>query len=434
MGRGATSLPGSVALMIDPDVIGHVSCGMDCVVVAGTNGKTTTNRVMHGIAEDAFGGSVTNASGANMLSGIASVLVGNSTLSGSPRCMHATLEVDEASMPRVCAGVNPRVIVVTNVFRDQLDRYGELVAAVRDIERGIAAAPDARLVLNADDPNTSAIADGHANPVTYYGLSCGLYAAPVAARSAEVSRCPDCGHAYAYDRVSYGPIGRFRCPVCGRKAPDADVAVTSITDRGESSCTLGISAGGRTLHARASVPAGYDVYNCLAAVTAMSCDGVDLADAMPALSRFEHAFGRGEELVIGGSTVSLTLAKNPTGADQALSVLTGSGGRRGLAVLLGDADCDGNDVSWIYDTAYEDAVPHVAMPVIAAGARRYDMALRLRYAGADVEIAQDYDALTRMIAGASCGFDVVANYSEMMAYRHYLSAHGYVREFWEGTC
>ncbi len=458
-GRGATSLPGKLALRVDPNYLATLARGVRTIVFTGTNGKTTSTHIAAQALENTGKPAFYNRSGANLVQGITTEFALRSSLTGKARCAYAAIECDEGALARVCAALDPDVLVVTNVFRDQLDRYGEVMHTRDNIAAGVRNSPHATLVLNADDSIVASLADevaggagadaaggadetGAANGadaasrIVWYGVNCELYPERVADLS-DASRCIRCGAEYEYTRVAYAHLGAWSCPACGFARPEPSVAVEGIVSRGVDACTVELAVDGRTAQVPLDVACGYDVYNCCCVVAGLLSFGFARADAFAAVGKFKHGFGRGELLQIGSSRTKLMLVKNPAGCNQVMNLLLNGADDEAfpaLVVLLNDQDCDGTDVSWIYDAAFEALAPRVDM-VVCGGTRAEDMALRLKYAGvaaAGISIEKDNAALLDAIAALARPTVVVANYSAMLAFRGAAQRKLGLAGFWEG--
>ena len=432
--HGGTSLPGKLALKIDPTCLAHFSQGVKTIVITGTNGKTTSTHIVAQALENAGKRAFYNRSGANLIQGITTEFALRSTLSGKPTCEYAAIECDEGAMKRVCAALDPDVIVVTNVFRDQLDRYGEVMHTRENILNGLKDAPHATLVLNADDSIVVSLSREVPNEVVYYGVSCEIYPKRVEDLS-DATRCIVCGAPYVYSYRTYGHLGGFSCPECGFSRPDPQVAVDAIEDRASMSCTLAMRVNGEPHRVPVDVPASYDVYNCVATVAGLLQFGLSSDEAFAAVGKFKHGFGRSETFQVGGSTVRLMLMKNPAGCNQIINLLLNEPDENmGIACILNDQECDGTDVSWIYDAAFE-ALAERLDGAFCAGSRAEDMAVRLKYAGfkqENLRITHDYDELLAWIGAEDHAVTVVANYSAMLEFRAAAARKLGLAGFWEG--
>ncbi len=432
-GRGGTSLPGKLALKIFPDYLSVLAGGVKTLVLTGTNGKTTSTHMVAQALENAGVHAFYNRSGANLIQGITTEFALNCTLGGRPRAEFAVIECDEGALRRVCAALDPDVLLVTNVFRDQLDRYGEVMHTRENILAGVKNSPNALLVLNADCSITASLAREVANDVQFYGVDCEIYPARVPDLS-DATHCLVCGQAYEYSHRTYAHLGGFACPGCGYSRTAPAVAVREILERRSNSCRLQLCVDGALHEVDADVPASYDIYNAVAAVAALRAFGFSNEQAFEAIGHFKHGFGRAEVFNVEGASVRLMLMKNPAGCNQIINLLLNEPVEdMGLVCILNDNDCDGTDVSWIYDAAWE-AVCERRGTAICSGVRAEDMALRLKLAGmpdAGIRIIADYDQLIDTLA-AGGHTTVVANYSAMMDFRARLAARLGLAGFWEG--
>ncbi|MDE3192493.1 MAG: DUF1727 domain-containing protein [Chloroflexota bacterium] len=436
LGRGGTALPGLVTLAVDPDLIGHLSARLahGAVLVSGTNGKTTTSRMLAEIARSAGRTPVHNRTGSNLERGIAAALLADADAAGRPRGDVGIFEVDEASIPRVVARLEPRVVLVTNLFRDQLDRYFEVDQLARRIADAFARLPAATtLVLNADDPLVARLGERHAGPVLFFGIDDASVGGKVPQSISDATHCPRCGARLAYTRVVLAHVGDWRCPACGLARPARDVAAARVVlapDR----TRLELTGAG----ALVEVPLGglYNAYNALAAVAVARALAIDDATVGRALAAFRPPFGRLEVVEADGRRLRIVLVKNPAGFNAAIGALLERGGRHRILAALNDRDADGRDVSWIWDADFEALAPAVERAVVT-GLRARDLALRLKYAGvraADLEVVDGWrEALRHAIDMAAPGGEVtvLTTYTAMLALRGALSDMGYVGRFWE---
>ncbi len=436
-GRGATTLPGLVALSVDERVASDLAARLPqgVVLLTGTNGKTTTSRMLADIVRLAGWRPVHNRAGSNLARGIASALVADARWIGEPRADGAIFEVDEASIVAVSRLVRPRVLVVTNLFRDQLDRYGELDTVARRMRDAAGALPaDATLVLNADDPIVSRLGEGFAGRVLRFGIDDERVVGALAQNVSDLTHCPRCRARLEYRRVVLGHVGDYRCPRCGFARPQPEVAASRVEARADGT-RLALGAGEGAI---VEVPlAGiYNAYNALAAIAAADALGVPIETAARALSAFRPAFGRLESLTADGRRLRLVLVKNPAGFNAAASTLVVSQGPVRLLAALNDLDADGRDVSWIWDADFEALAPRVEWAVVT-GLRARDLALRLKYAGVLPERMSVVDgaqpAMRAALERGNPGEEIVvlATYTATLALRHALAQMGYAKEFWD---
>ena len=439
LGRGGTALPGLIALTVDPGAIARMTAGLSrgSVLVSGTNGKTTTSRMLSDIVRAAGWSAIHNRSGSNLERGIATALLVESAWDGGARADVGIFEVDEASVPRVLARIEPRVVLVTNLFRDQLDRYFEVDQLARRIAAALDRLPaDTMVVLNADDPLVARLAPERER-VLYYGIDDPGAGGRVPQTISDATHCPRCHHRLAYARVILAHVGEWQCPNCGLARPARDIAATRV----EATPT------GTRLHLRVAVPSAidpvevplpglYNAYNALAAIAVARALDISLATAGRALAVFKPAFGRLEVVEADGRRIRLVLVKNPAGFNAAIGALLERGGTHRVLAALNDRDADGRDVSWIWDADFESLVPAVEHAVIT-GIRARDLALRFKYAGLPRErmaVVGGWSAAIRAaIDGTPVGGEVVilTTYTALLALRESLAQMGYVGRFWE---
>jgi UDP-N-acetylmuramyl tripeptide synthase len=439
-GRGATALPGLVTLQLDPDFITAVtrSLAHGVVLVSGTNGKTTTTRMVADIAGGAGWSPIHNRSGSNLERGIAGALLADSTWRGEPRGDFGLFEVDEASLPRVLGRVTPRVVVVTNLFRDQLDRYYEIDALARRIGDAVARVdPKTILVLNADDPIVATLGTRHRGTVLYFGVDDPSVGGAVPQAISDATRCPRCRSPLRYERVILAHVGAWSCPNCGLARPTREVSATSIRlDASGSDVQLRTPAAAAFDPIRVPLPGLYNAYNALAAIAAARALDIALPTASRAIAAFRPAFGRLEQLPVDGRLVRLVLVKNPAGFNAAIGALLEAGRHPRLLAALNDRDADGRDVSWIWDADFESLAPTIEH-VVVSGIRSRDLANRFKYAGVATERIEVFDAwggaIDRAVGGVALGGELVvlATYTAMQALRGELARRGHVAPFWE---
>ena len=424
-------MPGKVLSHLDPDALDRLAqrLPLGSALVSATNGKTTTAAMTAEILSHRVS-LAHNASGANLVSGVAS------TLLSAKDAELGLFEVDEAALPEVARRVRPRAICLGNLFRDQLDRYGEL-EHVAERWRGAvrALAPEAALVVNGDDPQLGDLSREHADSVVF-GLDDPRHACPALQHAADSKWCLACGRPYEYAAAYVGHLGDYRCPACGHRRPPLDIVARDVEMHGLDGVdfTLSTRAGERRVRLR--VPGLYNVYNALAAASLALALGAELEDAVAGLERFAAAFGRFERISLGDRRVLVLLVKNPAGANEAVRTLV-SGGSPKLAVLaLNDEIADGRDVSWIWDVDWEPLFAGLDR-VIATGARAAEMALRCKYAGFEpsaIEIIPDLGrALDWGLDLTPSGGELVVlpTYTAMLGLRKIVSERGFVRPYWE---
>ena len=428
---GGTTVPGKVLSALDPDALDRLAerLPLGSVLVSATNGKTTTSAMAAEILSPRVR-LAHNSSGANLLSGVAS------TLLSSHDAELGLFEVDEAALPEVARRVRPRALCLGNLFRDQLDRYGELEHVAerwRGVVRELPAA--AKLVVNGDDPQVADLSSERDGSLVY-GLDDPRHAAPELQHAADSKWCLRCGRPYEYAAAYVGHLGDYRCPACGHARPALDVIAREIEMRGLDGVDFTIVFGESEVRVSLAVPGLYNVYNALGAASLALALDVPLEETAAGLGRFGAAFGRFERIAVGDRRVLMLLVKNPAGANEAVRTLV-SGAPPKLAVLaLNDAIADGRDVSWIWDVDWEPLLAGLER-VVVTGDRAEEMALRCKYGGfaADaIEVVPDLgQALDRGLALAPAGGELVVlpTYTAMLALRRIVGERGFVRPYWE---
>ncbi|QMS87810.1 Mur ligase family protein [Nostoc edaphicum CCNP1411] len=355
----ASVLPGSIARRIEPRLLQLLSQQVKngVILIAGTNGKTTTALLLCTILERKGFRVTHNSTGANLENGLMTALLESTNLLGTLNTDYAILEVDENIVPRVLAPLQPRIILCLNLFRDQLDRYGEVDTISKRWTKVISTLPTETVVIpNADDPTLSNLGQQLPQRVLFFGLNEPEHYLEAIPHAVDSIYCPKCGHSLDYEGVYLSHLGDFTCPKCG---------FTKSKPTLESSEWSQILVG------------LYNKYNTLAAATAAIELGVDEATIRDTINNFQAAFGRAEDLVIDGKRVRILLSKNPVGTNETIRVVTQSTDKTTLLVL-NDRTPDGTDVSWIWDVDTEKLVERGGTLVVS-GDRVYDMALRLRY-------------------------------------------------------
>jgi lipid II isoglutaminyl synthase (glutamine-hydrolysing) len=394
LGRsGGTTAPGRLMLRLSPGALGRMSRELEAgsVLVSATNGKTTTAAMIAAALGRDGRALVHNRAGSNMSWGVATALLDAGRAPGQL----GLFEVDEAWLPKVARDVHPCLLLLSNLFRDQLDRYGEL-ELLADRWAQLVTELDGRagFVLNADDPLVADLGRERRG-VTYFGLEDDSQALPGLQHAADSKHCRNCGAAYAYEAVYLGHLGRYRCPNCGRERPRPQVAATRVELEGMSGSRVEVRTPQGELTVRLPLPGLYNVYNAIAALATALELGVSAATAGDALERFAGTFGRVETIPIDGRRLSILLVKNPAGANEVMRTLTLEDGELDLWLALNDGIADGRDVSWIWDADFEVLAGRVRRAV-CSGTRAEEMGLRLKYAG----IGEEAIVVDRDLAGS----------------------------------
>lgn len=439
-GWGGSTLPGRISRKIEPAILRHLSasCSMGTVIISGTNGKTTSANMVRHILETKRVRVVHNHAGANLISGVTSAFIENATIFGRSRGEIGILEVDEATVPAAVRELSPRVAVVTNVFRDQLDRYGEVGHTVELVCSGLKEMKEgATVFLNADDPLVASMGERLNARVNFYGIETLPPESYEIEQRPDVKNCPRCDHELRYDVVYYAHLGRYSCANCGFRRPEPEIFVERMGFDGINGTTMFVRGFDEEIEIRLSIPGLYNVYNALSAMCVASSVGVDPSTIAETLRRFSAAFGRMERFAANGRLVLMVLVKNPTGFNEVIRTLMAEPGAKRILMAINDNYADGTDISWLWDVDFERLVSsgHVEN-VHASGLRAEDMALRLKYAGLDpasISVARDIrraflDALEGVVPGDT--LYVLTTYTALLEMRKTVHKMGFAGDFW----
>jgi UDP-N-acetylmuramyl tripeptide synthase len=427
---GGTTLPGKLLWKLDPDAIDLLARRLPqgSVLISATNGKTTTAAMVAEILRPSIR-VAHNRSGANLVSGVASTLL---------RARDAQLglfEVDEAALPEIARRVRPKALLLGNLFRDQLDRYGELEIVAGRWRAAIEQLRDAMLVVNGDDPQVGDLAAVHGN-ATVFGIDDPVHARPALQHAADSKYCLRCGTPYDYAAAYVGHLGDYRCPKCGHHRPKLDVRATSIQLDGLDGSTFQLESPAGAAEIRLALPGLYNVYNAVGAAALTLALGAPMDDVVAGLSRFSAAFGRFERIAIGDRGLLMLLIKNPAGANEAVRTIVDAGAPKVAVVALNDEIADGRDVSWIWDVDFEPLLGGLDR-VVATGSRAAELALRFAYGGLArdrIEVVPDLAAaLDRGLELTPVGAELtlLPTYTAMLALRRIIASRGHVANYWE---
>ncbi len=430
---GGTTLPGDVARAIDPDVLRKLSGDLKqgAIVITGTNGKTTTARLISSLIEGAGQSVVSNRAGANLIFGATAAALERAGADGKLDADWGVFEIDEASLERAVDEIQPRAAIVLNLFRDQLDRYGELESIAKRIEKALARLPeDSRAVLNADDPRVAEIGMNLDRTPLWFGLDDPSVAMRELPHAADARTCPRCGASLVFDAVYVGHDGVYRCPNGDFARPAPELAATHIELNGFDSLAMGVSG------VRIELPLGglYNCYNALAAFAAGNALGLEPGFMADRFRSFRAAFGRQERVDARGRQLNLVLSKNPAGFNETLRTAVDLAGGKCFLIGLNDRKADGTDVSWIWDVDFERLRGHASV-VVPSGNRAYDLAVRLKYGGVEaaqpeLDPARALDALIEATpAGATA--HLLCTYTAMLDLRAELVRRGWAKPYWE---
>ena len=432
---GGTTLPGRLLLRLAPDAISRLGTSLTAgsTVVSATNGKTTTAGMIAAALAAAGRTPVHNRAGSNMTWGVATALLEQSGTEG-------LFEVDEAWLPRVADELEPRLIVLANLFRDQLDRYGELESIADDWAEVVAArAGSTGFVLNADDPLVADLGRDRDLKrrlgVTFFGIEDSSQALPELQHAHDAKHCRRCGTPYEYERAFVGHLGHYSCPNCDADRPQPDVFAREIELEGMSGSRVVVETPEGELRLRLPLPGLYNVYNALAAIAAAQRLGLGLGEVAEGLEAMKAVFGRVETIEVEGKPVSILLIKNPAGANEVLRTLRLEAGEDGLDlwIALNDRIADGRDVSWVWDADFELLAGHVRR-VVCSGTRAPEMAVRLKYAGVDpgsIEVLEGIEgSLDGAIAASKDSLFALPTYTALLELRTLLTSRGLARDYW----
>lgn len=427
---GGTTLPGRLLLRMEPEALRRLGARLGATtIVSATNGKTTTAGMIAAILAGVGREPVHNRAGSNMTWGVATALLEQDGDEG-------LFEVDEGWLARVAGELDPSVIVLGNLFRDQLDRYGEL-ETLAEAWAGVVkqGAGSTRFVLNADDPTIADLGRDTDAGVVYFGIDDASQALPELQHAFDAKHCRRCGHPYVYAHAFVGHLGHYSCPGCGATRPQPDVAATEIELRGMDGSRVELRTPAGRLSLELPLPGLYNVYNALAAVAAAIELGVPPERIPASLSEMRAVFGRVETIAIGDTDLSILLIKNPAGANEVLRTLRLEAGEEGidLWIALNDRIADGRDVSWVWDADFELLEGAVGR-VVCAGTRAPEMALRLKYAGwppEAIEVEPGIEAsLDRALAPGPDRLFALPTYTALLELRKLLASRGHAKEFW----
>lgn len=433
---GGTSLPGKVLMKLDPDAISGLARRLPqgSVAISATNGKTTTAAMVASILERRGARLVHNRAGANMAGGIASTLLGAARGRGGIDGQLGLFEVDEFWLGQLVEQLRPRKLLLGNLFRDQLDRYGELeTIADRWAEIVAAHGRAMELVLNADDPLVADLGR-HQPRVMYFGVEDDTMALPQMQHASDSKHCRRCGHAYEYDAVYLGHLGRYHCPQCGQRRPQPAVVARDITLRGTRGARFRLTTPADEGWVELPLPGLYNVYNALAAAALCRALGVPFAEIVSGLEQVAAAFGRAETIALDGRDLSILLIKNPAGANEVLRTLALEPGEIDLLAVLNDNVADGRDISWVWDADFELLAGRVRR-VTCSGTRAAELALRFKYAGVDPErlvvVPQLEAALDEARRDGEGTLFALPTYTALLSLKDLLAQRGHAPEYWK---
>lgn len=439
---GGTSFPGKVARRIDPDVLQKIAAASAArkVIITGSNGKTTTCRMLAALAQAGGLGVAQNRSGSNLVQGVIAAAVRGTDRRGRMDASLLLLEVDEATVRLVAPELAPDALVITNIFRDQLDRFGELYAMAGGLAAVVESLPpSATVVLNADDPLVASLAPDAAARRLYYGLRAGG-AAGVPEHAADTIRCVRCQRQLSYRAVYLSHLGDYECPECGNGRPRLDVAVTAIQPSPDGGTEIKIETPAGTFPLAVPLAGMHNVYNAAAAIAAATALSLPRPRsqqlAANPMAGLRPAFGRMEQIRAGDRQVVLAFVKNPTAYNATLREVLRQPGRKHVLAAHSNTDIDGEDFAWLWDVDLEQLAPRLASLVVS-GTKAEEVALRFKYAGAEPGMARVLPgraaALDAALEGTPAGESlyILASYTPMRELRGIMQRRGWVPPSWK---
>ncbi|MGH4118432.1 MurT ligase domain-containing protein [Clostridium sp.] len=426
--HGGTNFPGKVALKLDKNILKTIASNYDVILITGTNGKTTTTSMLYSIIKESNKPVITNNTGANMYTGIIACFISNYSFKKATEKKIAVIEVDEANVKFLTEYISPKIITITNLFRDQLDRYGEVYTTLKKILEGIEKSPTSTLVLNGDESLLGEL--NLKNPTLYYGFATKINENKIVDINADAKFCKVCKAPYEYNFITYNHLGDFYCSKCGYKRPELTYSIDKIID---------LNTAGSTVHINnkpyyINQPGTYNIYNALCAYSVAKSLGFEDNTIEQCLKTVASSFGRQETLNIEGKEIKIILVKNPAGYDEAVNTINLDPRKLNLCLLLNDNYADGKDVSWIWDVNFERLTSLDINKIMISGIRLYDMAIRLKVAGFNSDsflLCNDEEALLKEIK--ACDGEIVyilATYTAMINLRKFLHTKGYIDKIW----
>ncbi len=432
--RGGTAMPGRWALKVCPELLGVLARNVKSVAITGTNGKSTTLRMVEQALEEAGMSYFANRSGANLISGIVTEFVMNCSITGKMKKEYAVIECDEWAAKTVFPQMKPVAVIVTNIFRDQLDRFGEVENTVSGIRAGLEGSPDTVLCLNADCALTASLRS-LPNRAVWYGMNNGALNTPDSADLTDFDRCPACGGALSYSYINYGHLGGYVCADCGYKRPSPDFAVTYVAERRVDGTSAVITSDGKNRLINIPIAGLYNVYNAAGAMAAMSVLGISANDSARALEHSKCGFGRMERFELGRSGATMILVKNAAGFNQVIDFMRNVKGHFSLVLVMNNNVSDGTDISWLNDTDFEALSGFAGLErVVISGMCIEETERRLLDAGLErerIERQSDYVELVKWMAEREEQLFIMPTYTGMLEIReHIVKAIG-GKNFWE---
>lgn len=408
MGSGVT-LPGLVARLVDPKILSTMSDMVreQTIVTMGTNGKTTTNSILYHALKAEGKKVIINRTGANMLNGIISAFV----LSTDKKCKldadYACIEVDEIASVRVLPQLKPDCALLTNISRDQLDRFGEVDITYNKIKTAVLSVPKTRLIINCDDVLSYTLIAECKNPAVTFGINEQIFDDISRSEIRESIFCRSCGHKLEYDFFHYGQLGIYHCPNCGLKRPKPDYTASAIEFHDE---VYSFDMDGMHIDSTARSP--YNIYNTLSAYAALCALGAPKTHFKAMIESFDYGNNRESIFFINGARTQLHLAKNPIGFQQKISLVLKDPKPKDVIIQINDTYQDGEDISWLWDVDFQYLADANAVTITTNGTRRHDMGLRLKYDNISCDSTTDMrKTIEELTKNGTKNLYVIVNYS-----------------------
>jgi UDP-N-acetylmuramyl tripeptide synthase len=438
---GGTSLPGIIARRIDPAVLTSVVGASKAkkIVITGSNGKTTTARMTAAIAAASGQRVSQNRTGSNLLQGVTSVAVNFATIFGQLDSDALLFEIDEGTIPLAVPEIKPDVVVITNIFRDQLDRYGELYAVANALNQMLENLPETSTVLlNGNDPQVANFGLNTKAKRIFFGLDTMDVGTPIPEQSADIIRCIHCGSDLEYKVAYMSHLGLYRCPSCGYTLPDLDIAATSVqlANDGEGPSHVTYRTPQGEIKLEIPLPGLHNVYNAAAALGAAMAAGFDMSKVQSGITGLRTAFGRLEKIQAGNKTIYLSFVKNPTSFNLMLRLIAQHAGKKHMLMAMSHTVVDGEDFAWLWDVEFEKLATEI-LDVVCSGNKAEEFAMRLKYADIPAEkltmVPEREAALDAALEKVEPGgtLYIMSGYTPTHELRRVMQKRGWVKHFWE---
>jgi len=432
---GGTALPGLLAEKIFPSLLSELkeNFSKGIILITGTNGKTTTARLVTNVLKAQGYRVIHNFTGSNLTRGILGQILIETDFRGNFKADFGVFEVDEATTEKAARALKPRIILVTNLFRDQLDRYGELDKVASIINDSLQWASEA-IILNGDDPLVSSLGRESKAKKIFFGIITPNFS--LSKSVVDLNHCPLCDEELAFASRLYGHLGDYKCTKCGFQRPNLDVSAFDIKFNDDFSLSFNVNLKGEVIEVRSPLYGIFNVYNFLSALSLCTALDIDLKSTIEVLSEATPAFGRLERFKVDSKECIILLAKNPVGFSINIDTVKRDRRKKNFLIILNDNLADGTDTSWIWDVDFESLKEEDFRFAICSGIRAEDMALRLKYAGipqSKLEIINDVkQAFQRAVSLINDDerLYILPNYTAMLEIRGYLAREGLLKDFW----